>query len=106
MKENIIISTLRKEIRESEQRLQKTDTKLQDTDNRIITKLFDLEDRVGRVEEVMATKDDIHRLETTLEGLVTIVKKMDSDRYALIEWLKRHDIHLENLDMSITALEA
>lgn len=79
---------------------------LHDTDNRIITELFDLKDRVTRIEENMATKDDIRRLETSMDGLTTIVKKMDNDRYALIEWLKRHDIQLEGLTTRVAAFGA
>lgn len=118
MKENTIISTLRKEIRENGQRLRVDILEqihkefspefadLHDMDNRIIMKLFELKDRVAHIEEVMSTKDDIQRLESSMGELVTIVKKMDSDRYAMIEWLKRHDIHLENLDMRVATLEA
>ncbi len=55
----------------------------------IINKLLEHEDRLKRIEENMATKDDVRRMTDLLEGIATIAKRIQEDHVFAIEWLKR-----------------
>ena len=54
-----------------------------------VKKLLDHDLRFDRIEERMATKDDIAELKQMMEKLTTMVAKIQEDQLFAIEWLKR-----------------
>ena len=46
-------------------------------EDKIIKKLLDHDERFDKLEEKMATKDDLREIQNTLEEITTIVKRLD-----------------------------
>lgn len=64
-------------------------TDLKSSQQNIVQKLVEHDDRLDRIEQTMATKDDINRLTGSIENLTTVVKQVREDQLFIIEWIKR-----------------
>jgi len=63
----------------------------------IINILLKHEDRLTRIEENMATKDDTRRIITTLDNLVGLYKKVDQEQTFVGKQVKRNTADIEKI---------
>ena len=71
----------------------------------VIKKLLEHDDRLQRIEEHMATKDDIRHLTDILEGIATMCKKIQEDHVFAIEWLKRLQTQFDRQEEDIRQIK-
>ncbi|MCX7779085.1 MAG: hypothetical protein N2259_02480 [Patescibacteria group bacterium] len=63
--------------------------------DKIILKLLEHDERLERIEEKMATKDDMREIMEMLEGITTIAQRLDQERIFTAEWVKRIEKEVE-----------
>lgn len=75
---------------------------------RIINKLIDHDERFNRVEERMATREDIRAIMDTLEGIASVTKHTQEELAFAVAWIKRlqttsdvHDNEIHRLKIKI-----
>jgi hypothetical protein len=64
-------------------------------EDKIIQKLLEHDDRFDRLEKQVTTKDDLKEIKDTLEGIATIVQRLDQERIFTAEWVKRIENEVE-----------
>mgnify|MGYP001618081547 CR=1 FL=1 len=74
-------------------------------EDKIITKLLELDERVERMEQNMVTKSDNQRVLDTLEGIVTICKRIEEDHLFAIEWIKRLQTQVDHQESEIQKIK-
>ncbi len=62
-------------------------------EDKIITMLLDHEERLVRIEDNMATKDDVCHLSNTLDHLVQLAEKKDQELTVIAHGHVRHYSH-------------
>lgn len=61
----------------------------------VIQKLIEHDHRFDEMSVNMATKEDIRDIKDTLEGIVTIVQRLDQERIFTTEWVRRIETEVD-----------
>jgi len=62
--------------------------------NLIDSKVNSVDSRLGMVEATMVTRDEFH---TTMDEVLTIVRRLDEERVFTLEWVRRIESDLERV---------
>jgi len=73
--------------------------------DRIIKKIIDHEEHLARIEETIATKNDMNRVMNVLDEIVTITKRLDQERVFSIEWVRRVEQEVKKHTREITKIK-
>lgn len=74
-------------------------------ESRIIKKLLKHDERLDRIEENMATKEDTNRITNGIDEILVIVKRLDQERIFTQEWIKRIEKEVKNNTKDIVKLK-
>lgn len=77
---------------------------MENTD-KIIKKLIEHDDRLEKIENTMATKDDINRVMNSLDEVLTISRRLDQERIFTQEWIKRIEQEVSDHTKEISKLK-
>lgn len=66
-------------------------------EDRIINKLIEIDEKVNRMQEVMATKTDIAEINHRLDQQSVILKRLDEERLFTVEWIRRIESDVERI---------
>ena len=75
------------------------------SEDKVIQKLLEHDERFDRIEKNMVTKTEIGGITDTLEEIVTIVKRLDQERIFTAEWVKRIEREVEQHSREITKMK-
>ena len=70
-------------------------------EDKIITMLLDHEDGLGRIENNMATKEDLGEMSDTLDKILKLIQKTDQEVTMISHGMKRHENKIEKIEKDI-----
>ena len=74
-------------------------------EDQIIVKLIEHDERFNRLEEKMATKDDLRQVYNTLDAAMVILKRLDQERVFTAQWVSRIEQRVEEDHKEILRLK-
>jgi hypothetical protein len=66
-------------------------------EDKIINKLIEIDEKIGRMEENMATKGDVSRITDELDRQSVILKRLDEERHFTVEWVRRIEADVDRI---------
>lgn len=71
----------------------------------IVKKLIEHDEQLSYIRQNMFTRDDGRKMMDILEGIATVVKKIQEDHTFAIEWLKRLQTQVERQQEDIQKIK-
>jgi len=90
MEKDIII----KKLEEHDERFEKVDKRL----DRQMVAILDNREDINWIKENIVTKDNHQEVISRLDEIVLIVSEIREDHFFAIEWLKKHELRIANLE--------
>lgn len=66
-------------------------------EDKLIATVLNIESRVETIEDSMATKSDTREIMDKLEGIATVINKVQEDHTFSMSWLKRLQTQVQKL---------
>lgn len=74
-------------------------------EDRVINILMDHEDRLSRIEDNMATKQDVHEMSDTLDKILKLIQKTDQEVTMIAHGMRRHEDRIENIEKDVIKIK-